>query len=287
MTVMTTSGGAHDSPTAIPRSREDHRREVSTSTHPMIRRPGWRSDSVAFIQPIAISTNPTIATPFLIGPQSSARCSLGSGRASRRCVDSDDDPQACDEALLAGRGSHPLAALPGDQRSAPSRPADHDLRAAGQAHRLPQDPRGSLAPGGRRLHLPRPRGADHVDRSLRPGQGRDARAVPVDADPRRRARRAASPGLGAAVGPPLRPRGRQGGAVVPRHPRPRAARPGAGRRPRGQRRGAARPPRGPDPRRRRVAQRHRGGCGRGRQRRRARRAHRVAATSAPGPSTRR
>ena len=38
-----------------------------------------------------------------------------------------------------------------------------------------------------------------LDRPLRPGEGRHARAVRVDPHPRRRARRAAPPGLGAAL----------------------------------------------------------------------------------------
>jgi len=44
---------------------------------------------------------------------------------------------------------------------------------------------------------------NRLDRPLRPGQGRHARAVRVDPHPRRGARRAPSPGLGAALAAPL------------------------------------------------------------------------------------
>ena len=58
----------------------------------------------------------------------------------------------------------------------------------------------------RGLPLLRPGGADPLDRPLRPRQGRDARAVRVDAHPRRGARRAAPPRLGAALAAPRRAR---------------------------------------------------------------------------------
>ena len=99
--------------------------------------------------------------------------------------------------------------VPGDRRRPAPRPADHDLRAARQVHRLPQDPRAAGALRGRGLHLVRARGADRLDRPLRPGEGRDARAVRVDPHPRRRARRAAPPGLGAALAAPLGARHQQ------------------------------------------------------------------------------
>ena len=56
------------------------------------------------------------------------------------------------------------------------------------------------------------------DRALRPAPGGDARAVRLDADPRRRARRAAPPGLGAALGAPLAARHRARGRGVRRDP---------------------------------------------------------------------
>ena len=53
-----------------------------------------------------------------------------------------------------------------------------------------------------------------------PEQGRHARAVRLDADPRRRARRAAPPGLGAALAAPLGARHPQGARAVHRAARP-------------------------------------------------------------------
>ncbi len=89
-----------------------------------------------------------------------------------------------------------------DDRAA-ARPPGPDLRPAGQVHRLQEGPRAAGPLRGRGLHLLRPRGADPVDRPLRPGEGRHARAVRVDPHPRRRARRAAPPGLGPALAAPL------------------------------------------------------------------------------------
>ena len=89
----------------------------------------------------------------------------------------------------------------GDLRS-PQPPGD-DVRAAGEVHRVQEGARAAGSMRGRRLHLLRPRGADRVDRPLRPGEGRHARAVRVDAHPRRRARRAPPPGLGPALAAPL------------------------------------------------------------------------------------
>ena len=86
---------------------------------------------------------------------------------------------------------------------AAARPPGPDLRPAGEVHRLQEGPRDAGPLRGRGLHLLRPRGADPVDRPLRPGQGRDARAVRLDPHPRRRARRAAPPGLGPPLRPPL------------------------------------------------------------------------------------
>src|SRR5205823_10169132 len=75
---------------------------------------------------------------------------------------------------LARRYAGTLEEVPGDERPAGAQQARPDLRAAGQVHRLQQDPRAPRALRGRRLHLVRARGADQLDRALRPGEGRHA-----------------------------------------------------------------------------------------------------------------
>ena len=89
-------------------------------------------------------------------------------------------------------------------RARVARPADLHVHADGPLHRLPQGARGTRPVRRRGLPLLRPGGADPLDRPLRPRQGRHARAVRLDADPRRRARRAAPPRLGAALAAPRR-----------------------------------------------------------------------------------
>ena len=87
------------------------------------------------------------------------------------------------------------------------------LRPHGQVHRLLEGPGNPRPLRGRRLHLLRPRGPHRLDRSLRPGKGRDARALRLDAYPRRRARRAAPQRLGAAL--PARSTPRSCASCVP------------------------------------------------------------------------
>ena len=112
-------------------------------------------------------------------------------------------------ARLRGGNPRPVEAVPGERRPADPRPPGAHVRADGQVHRLQEGPRDPGAPRGRGLHLVRSRGADPLDRALRPRQGRDARAVRVDQDPRRGARRAPPPRLGAALAAPLRARDRR------------------------------------------------------------------------------
>ena len=121
---------------------------------------------------------------------------------------------------LRGRGARALARVQAHRRPPGPQPPRDDLRAAREVHRLQEGPRAAGSLRGRGLHLLRPRGPDRLDRPLRPGQGRHARAVRVDPHPRRRARRAAPPGLGAALAAPLGARHRQGARAVHRHPRP-------------------------------------------------------------------
>ena len=172
---------------------------------------------------------------------------------------------------LRGGGAGAVARVQGDRRPAGPQPARHDLRAAGQVHRLQEGPRAAGALRGRGLHLLRPRGADRLDRPLRPGQGRHARAVRVDPHPRRRARRAPPPGLGAALAAPLGARHRQGARAVHRAPRPPPVARGARRLARDLGRGPA-PPRG----RHRGLRRHVAQHARDLRRRDHRRAHRHA-----------
>ena len=117
------------------------------------------------------------------------------------------------QADLLGGCSCAVARVQGFRRHPRPQPPRDDLRPAGEVHRLQEGPRAAGALRGRGLHLLRPRGADRLDRPLRPGEGRHARAVRVDPHPRRRARRAPPPGLGPALAAPL-------GARHP--PRPRA-----------------------------------------------------------------
>ena len=112
------------------------------------------------------------------------------------------------------------------------RPSGPDVRADGQVHRVQEGARdpGPVRGGG--FHLVRPGGADPVDRPVRPQQGRHARAVRVDPDPRRRARRAPPQRLGASLAAPLGSRHQQGQRAVRRPVRPQAHPAGAERVPR-------------------------------------------------------
>ena len=103
-----------------------------------------------------------------------------------------------------------------------------------------QGPRAARLVRHGRLHLGRPGGDPALAGPLRPGQGRDARAVPVDAGPRRRPGRAAQARLGAALGPPRPARRRRRRRPVHRDPRPAPHPRGARRRDRHDGRGAAR-----------------------------------------------
>ena len=117
------------------------------------------------------------------------------------------------------------------RRSSAARPADLRVHADGQAHRPPQGARDSRPLRRRGLPVLRHGGADPLDRALRPRQGGDARAVRVDADTRRGARRAAPPRLGSALPAPRRAGDQQRTRELPLDPRtparPRGAR-GAG-----------------------------------------------------------
>ena len=170
----------------------------------------------------------------------------------------------------ARAGPPAVAALQGHRRGQGARPPGHDVRAAGQVHRLPQAGADAGAPGGRRLHLARADRHDRGARPLRPRPRRHARAVPLDADPRGGHRRDARPGLGAALGAPLRAAGARGRPHLPRRPRPHGDDRGARRLAGGAGGAPARAPRRPDARRHLLAQPDR------RRRRGGLRAHRAA-----------
>ena len=65
--------------------------------------------------------------------------------------------------------ARPLEAVPALRRPRPARSPGAHVRAAGEVHRLQEGPRDAGPLRGRGLHLLRPRGADPLDRPLRPG----------------------------------------------------------------------------------------------------------------------
>ena len=86
-----------------------------------------------------------------------------------------------------------------------ARPPRARLRADGSLHRVAEGAGAARTLRARRPGVVGARRADGGDRPLRPGQGRELRAVRLDAHRRRTRRRAAQAGLGLALGPARRP----------------------------------------------------------------------------------